>query len=85
MFGKNAGVDPEIFKRGAVFYISHDGWITKKILPLTWSKKARIMLETISLLAKHFDQYFKCFFIFISNESLPANEILPPFKILQML
>ena len=54
MSGKNAGVDPEIFKRGAMFYISHDGWITKKILPLTLSKKARIMLETISLSAKYF-------------------------------
>ena len=41
MSGKNAGADPEI--------ISHDGWTTKKILALTWSKKAKIKLETISL------------------------------------
>ena len=40
-------VDPEILK-GEGLKVGHHGWLTKKILGFRWSKKARIMLETIS-------------------------------------
>ena len=42
----NAGADPEILKRGAL-YVGH-GWPLKKILGFRWSKKIEITLETIS-------------------------------------
>ena len=36
------------FWKGVALYIGHYDWSTKKILGFSWSKKAKIMLETIS-------------------------------------
>ena len=36
------------FWKGVVLYVGHYDWSTKKILGFSWSKKAKIMLETIS-------------------------------------
>ena len=35
------------FWKGAVLYVGHHGWPTKKILGFRWSKKAKITLESI--------------------------------------
>ena len=48
-----SGVDPEILKRvsgggGGELHIGHHGWLAKKKLGFRWSKKAKIILETIS-------------------------------------
>ena len=50
MLLKTRGGSKDFQKRGeGVLYISHHGWIAKKILAFTWSKKAKITPETISL------------------------------------
>ena len=43
----NQGQIQRFWKRG-VLYAGHHGWLAKKILGFRWSKKAEIMLETIS-------------------------------------
>ena len=41
-------MDKEILKRGGGVSVGHHGWPTKKILGFRWSKKAKIILETVS-------------------------------------
>ena len=53
----NAGVDPEILKRGGALHRP-----TRKILSFRGSKKAKVTLET-KLLAKYFCQYFLHFYV----------------------
>ena len=62
----------QTFWKAGVLYVSHHGWLMKKILGFRWSKKAKITLET-KFLAQYFCQYFQIFSIFIYNESLPMK------------
>ena len=45
-----SGADLGILKRvgGGSLYVSHHGWVTKKILDCRWSKKIKITLQTIT-------------------------------------
>ena len=55
------------------FLMQCHGWPKEKIFGFRWSKKVKIRLETIKVLAKCFYQCSQIFSIFIYNESLPMK------------
>ena len=58
---------------GCVFYIGQHGWPTKKILGFRWSKKAKIMLETICFWKNISISIFKLSPLLYTMKALPMK------------